>query len=329
VQSTVTLLALNNSGVISLGVINNSGAQNLDEENLLNTVAMTSAANSTGVVYSATALTGVPYRVVGIFTVMQATAGLWADPPTFIQGVGGMAVLAEVLPTPLIGQSTNLSASLAAAGTTLILTADEVFVGTALGGPSRKLGRFSQTVSTALSGIGGVVGAALTASGYAAIYAAYNPATDMQGAFIVNANAIVPTVAVTPPMGWIATGLISVWPLNSSIQFVIASLRGRKINILAALGGSGISAASFTPLSLAGIVPMNARSIEGDMSTLANTSTIFILSPTVQGVGRSQVTGSSPLAITSNFVSDLVTPQTIYYYTPASTGTFYVDSYTI
>lgn len=174
--------------------------------------------------------------------------------------------------TGLVGAARNLKASLAAAGTSLTFTADEVAVKSALGGGSFLLPNFNQTVSTTAAGIGGVVGTALAASGYAAIYAAYNPSTNTQGAYIVNANALVPNVGAAPPSGWICTGLISVWPLNASSQFGIANQFDRSISypLLSGIVSSGPF--TITSFSIAGNVPPNAKDVNGLMALTMTTN---------------------------------------------------------
>jgi hypothetical protein len=93
VQSRIVILALYNSGAIQLGVVNIAGGTQLDETNLLSTTVISSGASSNSVVYSSTALTNVPYKVVGIVDSNQTTAGTWASAPTLVQGSGGQALM--------------------------------------------------------------------------------------------------------------------------------------------------------------------------------------------------------------------------------------------
>lgn len=96
VQSDIVLLAINNAGTMELAWTNLAGGLNLDETNLITTVAEggAGAADSATVIYSTTARTGVAYKVVGIFRSTQTTAGTWAQAPTLVQGVGGQALAA-------------------------------------------------------------------------------------------------------------------------------------------------------------------------------------------------------------------------------------------
>lgn len=87
----LAVLALNNGGTVSLGIVNITGASiNLDESGVVSTIAISSSAANVGSVYSATALSNVPYRVVEFIDITEDTAGAWVTAPTSVIGVGGM-----------------------------------------------------------------------------------------------------------------------------------------------------------------------------------------------------------------------------------------------
>jgi hypothetical protein len=94
--SRIIVLAIDNAGTVELAVVNIAGGNQLDETNLITTTAEggAGAADSANVIYSTTARTSVPYRVVGFVDSTQATAGTWATAPSTIQGVGGQALTA-------------------------------------------------------------------------------------------------------------------------------------------------------------------------------------------------------------------------------------------
>lgn len=92
VQSCLVLLAIDNAGVVELAITNLSGGLNLDETSLISTTAISAAAGSANVVYSTSARTNVPFRVVGYVESTQATAGTWASAPSTVQGSGGNAL---------------------------------------------------------------------------------------------------------------------------------------------------------------------------------------------------------------------------------------------
>jgi hypothetical protein len=68
----------------------------LDESALISTTVLDTASDSATVVYSATARTNVPFRVVGFVESTQSTAGAWASAPSKIQGYGGLALSPDI-----------------------------------------------------------------------------------------------------------------------------------------------------------------------------------------------------------------------------------------
>jgi hypothetical protein len=94
VLSKVTLIALDNAGTVELAVCN--GSLSLDESTLISTTVLDAASDSATVIYSATARTNVPFRIVGYIESTQATAGTWATAPSKIQGYGGQALQQDV-----------------------------------------------------------------------------------------------------------------------------------------------------------------------------------------------------------------------------------------
>jgi hypothetical protein len=94
VLSKVTLIALDNAGTVELAVCN--GSLSLDESTLISTTVLDAASDSAAVIYSATARTNVPFRIVGYIESTQATAGTWATAPSKIQGYGGQALQQDV-----------------------------------------------------------------------------------------------------------------------------------------------------------------------------------------------------------------------------------------
>lgn len=93
-QSTIVNLILNNGGVLEHAVVNLTGGNDLFENGVISTTAISAASTANNVIYSATARTNVPYRVVRVITSTQATAGQWATAPSLVQGAGGQALAA-------------------------------------------------------------------------------------------------------------------------------------------------------------------------------------------------------------------------------------------
>lgn len=92
IAARIVLVAILGPSNVELAVINLAGGVNLDESTLINTVAITSGSNLANAFYSASARTGVPFRVVGYIDSLQTTAGTWAAVPTAVQGAGGQAI---------------------------------------------------------------------------------------------------------------------------------------------------------------------------------------------------------------------------------------------
>lgn len=66
------------------------------------------------------------------------------------------------------------------------------------------------------------------------------------------------------PSGYAASALVSVWPTNSSGQFVVASQTDRQIDISSVtVLNIASSVSSYTALSISSIVPKNARTVKG------------------------------------------------------------------
>jgi hypothetical protein len=89
VASRIVVCALNNAGTIKLAFINLSGGINLDETQLITTVAIGGGSTAANVFYSDAVYTGVAYRVVGLIDSTQATATNWASALTNVLGGGG------------------------------------------------------------------------------------------------------------------------------------------------------------------------------------------------------------------------------------------------
>ena len=93
-QSQLILVELYNGGTPALGIVNIAGGVNLDETTLISTTAINSSASSASTVYSPSAISSSPFRVIGEIVSTQTTAGTWATLPTLVQGCGGQALAA-------------------------------------------------------------------------------------------------------------------------------------------------------------------------------------------------------------------------------------------
>lgn len=89
----LVVLAIDNAGTVELAIVNLAGGNNLDETTLINTTVLNTSSTANNVIYSTTARTGVPFRVVGFVQLpAQTVAGTWATAPNLVQGYGGQAL---------------------------------------------------------------------------------------------------------------------------------------------------------------------------------------------------------------------------------------------
>ncbi|MBN3755901.1 hypothetical protein G3N95_23350 [Paraburkholderia sp. Tr-20389] len=116
VQATFAILELYNGGLPQLGIVNLSGGVDLSETGLISATAISSGATSASTVYSSSAVSNSPYRVVGVIQLTEATAGTYATAPTLVQGMGGQAFAA--LQSFGVGQTEQSMVGSRAIGTT-------------------------------------------------------------------------------------------------------------------------------------------------------------------------------------------------------------------
>ena len=242
----------------------------------------------------------------------------------------------------VVGSVRNLVMSVTAASATATLTADEIVVETALGGLRYCLSSFNKTINLATIGAGGMDTGSAPVSGYVALYAIYNPTTQTAALLATNATSVVaPNVygGANMPSGYTASALLSVWPTNSSSQFVVGLQQDRAFffNIATAFNSS-TTQASLTAISLATYFPRNAKSFDGSMGFSSSAISVMNISIASSSGGLGQkifslggVTSSGNVVPLSNI--PLLTAQTIYYAASSSAGTptfvIYVSGYTI
>lgn len=81
VSGTLTVYAIDNAGTIELGV----SFVPIVEGGVITTTAITSGSSSNNVIYSTSARSNVPFRIIGFITITEVTAGTWASNATQIQ----------------------------------------------------------------------------------------------------------------------------------------------------------------------------------------------------------------------------------------------------
>ena len=227
--------------------------------------------------------------------------------------------------SPAVGTVRNLVMSITAASATATLTADEITVETALGGTPFKLASFNKTINLATTGAGGMDTGTAPTSGFVALYAIYNPTTQTSALLATNAATLQPNVygGANLPAGYTASALVSVWPTNASKQFIVGYQNDRSIKMLAVtMLGTSTAAGSLTSLSIAGAVPLNAKTVSGTVgitfTTTAGTQLSCAIASSSSALGQ-QVVGVGGAASTVNTINgvfadlNLVTAQTVFY----------------
>ena len=240
----------------------------------------------------------------------------------------------------VVGALRNGRMSVTTASATATFTADELVVKSALGGSAWLIPSFSKSINLATTGAGGMDTGTAPVSGFVALYAIFNPSTGVSALLGVNAtSAAAPSVygGVNMPVGYTASALISVWPTNGSSLFAVGLQVDRLIEIspVIVLTSTTLQAA-FTPLSIAGAVPLNAKSVTGVAilgSTVGATISMTIASSSTSNLGQNNIgIGPSTTTIQGNYSIALLVPQTFYYTWGNSAGspscTMYVASYT-
>ena len=230
----------------------------------------------------------------------------------------------------VVGTVRNLKMSVAAASASATLTADEIVVETALGGLRYCLASFNKTVNLATTGAGGMDTGSAPVSGYVALYAIYNPTTQTAALLAVNAtSSAAPNVygGANMPSGYTASALVSVWPTNGSGQFVAGLQTDRFFSFAQATAlSSSTTQASFTSLSISGIVPPNARSVSGSMQCGSSTTSTVAISVAADASGSGQIGSSFGTSGAQNYTvpfskTALSSPQSLYYRSSNTAGT--------
>lgn len=235
---------------------------------------------------------------------------------------------------PVVGSVRNLVMNVTAASATATLSADEIVVGSALGGLKYVLPSFNKTINLATTGAGGMDTGTAPVSGYVALYAIYNPTSGASALLATNAtSAVAPNVygGANMPAGYTASALVSVWPTNSSSQFVIGYQMDRSISIALATAFTTTSALTNQSESISAYVPLNAKRLTGRLH-VGGSSTAGIYTIGITGSSNSGIIGyqslSSYLAASGQLAEAIFynlvmpTPQTIFVTTTPSGGTY-------
>ncbi|MBA4709596.1 complement C1q domain-containing protein, partial [Aquitalea aquatica] len=162
-QGQIAVLELYAGGTPQLAVCNAAGVVDLSETGLVSTTAIGAGSTSSSTIYSTTAVTNSPYRLVGYITLTEATAGTYASQPTNVISAGGIAGLAPAV--MLKGLMSNFSAtgnsqSISASTNTAIICNTKA--SDDLGEYSTSTGRFTATNTGTYIFAGNVHGTSVT-----------------------------------------------------------------------------------------------------------------------------------------------------------------------
>lgn len=233
----------------------------------------------------------------------------------------------------VVGQVRNFAMSVPAASASATATADEIIVETALGGTRYCLTSFNKTINLATTGAGGMDTGTAPVSGFVVLYAIWNPTTQTAALLATNAmTAVQPNVygGANMPSGYTASALVGVWPTNASSQFVAGYQVDRAFSMPFAVAAStSTQVTSLTAVSVASLVPKNARSITGFMNVSGTnaTNTAVNVASSAAGINQQQCVSAGPNAGTligsATFGKlPIIISQTLYWQTLVQAGTF-------
>ncbi|MFM0328164.1 phage tail protein [Paraburkholderia strydomiana] len=257
-------------------------------------------------------------------------AGLTLDPANRSQLLAAI----QAMFAPVIGSVRNLRMTVAPGASTGALTADEITVGTALGGKKFLLPNFNKTINLAATGPGGMDTGTATANGFLGLYAMYNPSAALSATnpclvgHMEGASALTTTYTyANAPAGYIASSLVAVVPISAVAgQFAAFNMMDRKVQIVAATVYSNSSASSIPLTSITTTaVPYSAKRFQGSLSLTnsASGSAIFSFYGDANGCGviqfslNTQTAGGNLFGL-SNI--EMATPRTVRFSTSINGG---------
>lgn len=233
-----------------------------------------------------------------------------------------------------VGTIRNGKIQVAAAATTGTYTADEVIVGSALGGTKYLLSSVSKSINLATTGAGGMDTGAATASGYLGVYVIYNPSTNTTALLgtIEGAGTLTNVYSgANMPAGYTASALVAVMPISTTAgQFSDSITLDRTTYIVArAIQNTSTPTGSQTTLTsfTTALIPRSCRTIGGTLVAQGSAAavTAIIIGSSAAAVGIANCTnnnGQGSGAIVSSFRDvPVTTPQTVYWGSTSSAGT--------
>lgn len=237
--------------------------------------------------------------------------------------------------TGQLGESINLVANLATAGSSLAFTADQITLGTSLTSATVILSAFSKTNNLAASGAGGLDTGTATSPGYVGVYAIYNPTTQVASTLATSATAAaLPEIygGANMPAGYTYSRLLSVRQLSANNTYQVGYQQDRKICVPETIFQRA-SVTDWLSTDISTAVPKNAKTFSGRL-VLVNAQTesalaYFSLAPAASTMGRMMawrsIAGIITYSVNSINNMPILTAQTIYYKIEG-TGAFMLGS---
>ncbi|WP_304169773.1 hypothetical protein [Lonsdalea britannica] len=241
--------------------------------------------------------------------------------------------------TGIIGDCRNAKMVVSSPSNMATFTADELIVGTALGGLQYRIGNFNKTINLTITGAGGMDTGSSPNWGNVALYAIYNPTTAESALLAVDSTNSVPSTVYSGanmPAGFTASALVSIVPTRPGSVFAQLSQIGRTISVRPTpVLFTSTATAELTAIDISGGVPKGAVSVAlvGNAS-ISGTGGLFLnIYETSVGTGQHQIaTTSTGLSATFTDIQ-LPDSQMVYAtYGPAESGFFQglsVSSYKI
>ncbi len=236
--------------------------------------------------------------------------------------------------SPVAGSVRNANMYVTSTSTTSTFTADQITVTTALNGQPYLLTNFNKTINISTTGAGGMDAGSAPASGFLAIYAIYNPATQASALLAVNAtSSIAPEVygGANMPSGYTASALVSIWKTSAASLLDIGLQRDRHVDILRQNGlTTSTQRSSYTAAAFASLIPRNAKTSYGDLqiSTVSSAAICtYAISPGISVVGETIYSESGGTGYQSTFRTSIFNIQTVSYLFTATTGAITLGIY--
>jgi len=234
----------------------------------------------------------------------------------------------------VVGTSRNAVMSIAAAGTSATWSASELILETSNGLNYCLRGGPSAAVNLATTGAGGMDTGTAPASSFVGIYGIWNPTTSTFSLLAQSAAGVTLSEVYNGshmPAGYTASALIGILLTNSSGQFIVCQLVGRRVSYQSrAEISTAATTSGYTAFTGGADIPKNSKRVFGYFGASQSTNgtiNLFVASD-ANGCGAQETSiGTAASGNTNstagNFAVDVISPQTVYYNVSYSgSGTF-------